>query len=50
MHSSMPDDASKTSDWRLLDLEAWLKQRNPRLHERLSAPSLMHYAEIPSAP
>jgi len=46
----MQDDASKTSDWRLLDLEAWLKQRNPRLYEWLSAPSLMPYADIPSAP
>jgi len=40
MQSSMPDDASKTSDWRLLDLEAWLKQRNPKLYEWLCAPSL----------
>lgn len=48
MQSSMPDDASKTSDWRLLDLEAWLKQRNPKLYAWLSAPSLMAYVETQS--
>jgi len=50
MQSSMPDDASNTSDWRLLDLEAWLKERNPKLYKWLCAPSQIPFRETSSVP